>query len=109
MKLRVALLIAGCIFYAGAAMAQSPTIMVGLTFDFGANPKENIGLTAKIISTDQRDRFIAAAGGTYFPFSKEQFGIDISGGYLANHTALTAGYDFLRWTPQISAGWAPTR
>lgn len=109
MKLRIASLIAVGVLYAGSAFAASPTVMIGLSFDFGANPKENIGITGKIITSDQRDRFIGAAGGTYLPFAKEQFGLDVSGGYLADHVAVTAGYDFLRWTPQVSAGWAPSR
>jgi len=109
MKLRFASLVFATTLCATSAFAAGPTLMIGLSFDFGANPKENIGLTAKVISTDQRYRFIGAAGGTYFPFAKEQFGLDVSGGYLADHVAATAGYDFLRWTPQVSVGWAPSR
>lgn len=95
--------------YASQAFAGSPTVMLGLAFDFGANPKENVGVTAKVISNNDPDHFIVGAGGTYFPFAKEQFGADLSAGYVTDHAAVTAGYDFLRWTPQISAGWVPTR
>jgi hypothetical protein len=101
--------IAGAALFTTSALAGSPTVMLGIAFDFGANPKENIGITGKVISNDQPGRFVVGAGGTYFPFAREQFGADISGGYLTDHAAVTAGYDFMRWTPQISAGWAPTK
>jgi hypothetical protein len=109
MKLRVLSLIAATALYAGSAVADSPTVMLGVAFNFGANPKENIGITGKVISTNEPHSFVIGAGGTYFPFAREQFGIDISGGYVTDNAAVTAGYDFMRWTPQISAGWVPTK
>lgn len=109
MKIRKILYLVAGILCVGPAYAGSPTVMLGLAFNFGADPKENIGVTAKVISNNDPDRFIFGGGGTYFPLAKEQFGLDISAGYLADHAAVTAGYDFMRWTPQISAGWVPTR
>lgn len=108
MKLRTIAIIAASTLYASQALAESPTIMIGLGFAFGASPKENIGITGKVISSDQPGNFIIGAGGTYYPFAREQFGVDISGGYLTDNAAVTAGYDFMRGTPQISAGWVPT-
>ena len=107
--LSVVSVVSAVALYAGQAVAGSPTVLLGLSFDFGANPKENIGLTAKIISNNDPNHFIVGAGGTYFPFSKDQFGLDLSGGYVVDHAAVTAGYDVLRWTPQVSVGWVPTR
>lgn len=101
-------LVAGLVFTT-SAYADSPSVMLGLSFDFGADPKENIGLTAKVISNNEPNNFILGVGGTYFPFAKEQVGVDLSGGYLMDHAAVTAGYDFMRSTPQVSAGWVPTR
>ena len=105
---KVLFLVAGIVF-STSAYAGNPTVLLGLAFDFGADPKDNIGLTAKIISNNEPDNFIFGVGGTYFPFAKDQIGVDLSGGYLADHSAVTAGYDFMRWTPQLSAGWVPTR
>ena len=109
MKHLVRVLVAAGAFYAGSAYAGSPTVMLGLSFDFGANPKENIGITAKVISNDTPDRFIVGAGGTYFPFATQQFGADLSAGYVTKDVAAMAGYDFMRLTPQVSAGWVPTK
>ena len=108
-KLGVVSLVSALVLYAGQAFAGSPTVMLGLSFNFGANPKENIGLTAKIISNNDPNHFIVGAGGTYFPFASTQFGADLSAGYLLDNSAVMAGYDVLRSTPQISAGWVPTR
>lgn len=109
MKLRVLLFVAATAFHSGSATAENPTVMLGIAFNFGANPKENIGITGKVISTNEPHNFVIGVGSTFFPFAREQFGIDISGGYVTDNAAITAGYDFLRWTPQVSAGWVPTK
>lgn len=109
MTFRTLTLIAATVLYASCARADGPTIMLGIAFDFGASPKDNFGITGKVLSNDRPGHFVVGAGGTYFPFAREQVGADISGGYLTDHAAVTAGYDFMRWNPQVSAGWAPTK
>lgn len=108
MKRRSLTIIAAATLISTGALAESPTVMLGLSFAFGASPQENFGLSGKVISNNEPGHFVLGVGGTYYPFAREQFGVDVSGGYLTDNAAVTAGYDFLRSTPQISAGFVPT-
>ena len=102
----------------GAAHAQraspvddkaNPTFMIGIAIDFGADVDEaDVGLTAKILSSDRPDTFVFVGGLSYYPWSKDQFGLDLSAGYNLDNFGASAGYDFLRWKPQISAGYIRT-
>jgi hypothetical protein len=97
-------------------MATSPALadpaaMVGLSFDFGRDDwSEGLGLTAKVLSSDEQDHIVGALGATWFPMDQQKpYGIDLSAGYTFDNTAVTAGYDFINMTPQVSAGWADTQ
>ncbi len=109
MKRTTLSMIAAASLISTGALAESPTVMIGLSFAFGASPQENFGISGKVISNNEPENFILGAGGTYYPFSREQFGVDISAGYLTDNAAVTAGYDFLRSTPLISGGFVPTK
>lgn len=109
MKRRSLTMIAAATLISTGALAENPTVMIGLSFAFGASPQDNFGVSGKVISNDEPGHFIVGVGGTYYPFSREQFGVDISGGYLTDNAAVTAGYDFLRSTPMISGGYVPTK
>jgi hypothetical protein len=90
--------------------SSEPTVMVGLSFDFGRDTlEEGIGLTVKGISSNQPDHFVGGAGVSYFPFAKDRmFGIDASAGYTFDNGAVMGGLDVLNMQPQLSAGWADT-
>ncbi|MCD6580796.1 MAG: hypothetical protein J7K90_03260 [Desulfuromusa sp.] len=80
----------------------------GISYNFGTSV-EDWGITAKIMSDDDANTAVVAAGVSYFPFAKEKkFGADLSGGYLFENGAVTLGFDFLQWTPQLGLGYIDT-
>ena len=89
--------------------AAHPALMLGIAFEFGDTvSKPDIGLTAKLLSSNKPDKAVVGGGVTYFPWAKEQFGVDLDIGYVVSNGGLLAGYDFLRWKPQFSAGYVQT-
>ena len=88
---------------------SNPVAMVGIAFNFGGKiSKESLGLTVKILSSDRQDRFVAAAGVTYFPWAPNKFGLDIGGGYNFEKVTALVGYDLLNKKPQASLGYTNT-
>ena len=88
---------------------SNPVAMVGIAFNFGGKiSKESLGLTVKILSSDRQDRFVAAAGVTYFPWAPNKFGLDIGGGYNFDKVTALVGYDLLNKKPQASIGYTNT-
>ena len=88
---------------------SNPVAMVGIAFNFGGKiSKESLGLTVKILSSDRQDRFVAAAGVTYFPWAPNKFGLDIGGGYNFDKVTALVGYDLLNKKPQASLGYTNT-
>lgn len=99
--------------YSQAAPSTSndfhPTVMLGLAFDFGKQShQENIGLTAKVLSTNEEDQFVVGGGITYFPWADDKLGLDVGVGYNFKDVAAVISYDFMRKMPQVSGGWVPT-
>jgi hypothetical protein len=89
-----------------AAASADPGVMLGVSYNFGGTP----GLTLKVLSSDQRDRAVAAVGVSYFPLaSAQRLGVDLSGGYNFRHGAATVGWDFLNRRVQGAVGWSDTR
>lgn len=89
----------------------NPTVMVGLTYNFGgSDAKENLGLTAKVLSTNEANHFVAGGGVSYFPGAKDKdkIGLDAGVGFNGTNVIGLAGYDLLRQSPSVSVGWAPT-
>jgi hypothetical protein len=88
---------------------SNPVAMVGIAFNFGGQiSKESFGLTVKILSSDRQDRFVAAAGVTYFPWAPNKIGLDIGGGYNFDKVTALVGYDLLNKKPQASLGYTNT-
>ena len=88
---------------------SNPVAMVGIAFNFGGKiSKESFGLTVKVLSSDRQDRFVAAAGVTYFPWAPNKLGLDVSGGYNFEKVTALVGYDLLNKKPQASLGYANT-
>ena len=80
----------------------------GISYNFGTSAAD-WGVTAKIMSDDDANTAVVAAGVSYFPFAKEKkFGADLSGGYLFENGAVTLGFDFLQWKPQLAVGYIDT-
>lgn len=79
----------------------------GISCTFGE--MKDIGLTVKVLSDDEEDKFVAAAGVSFYPMSDDlKFGVDISGGYLFKNVAATIGWDILQRKPQLSLGYVDT-
>lgn len=87
--------------------AADPTVMLGLSFNFGGNAPVSTGLTLKLLSDDEADSFVGAAGVSYFFDNGGYFGLDAGIGYLfEGDVATTLTYDFINDRPQFSIGYA---
>lgn len=91
---------------ASQAMAD-PTVMFGLSFNFGGNAPVSTGLTLKLLSDDDAELVVGAAGVSYFFDNGGYFGLDAGVGYLFDgDVATTLTYDFINDRPQFSIGYA---
>lgn len=87
-----------------------PTIMVGVAFNLnGKAVLDNLGFTAKVISSNKENKWVGALGATFYPWSANQFGIDLSVGRNFENSSALVGYDFLKKEPLLGAGWANTK
>ena len=86
---------------------SEPALMVGLAFNFGGG-ESKIGATAKILSDDQADQVVGAAGGTYF-FDDRSLAFDAGLGVTFDGGAITLTYDFMNESPQLSLGAVNTK
>lgn len=79
------------------------TAFLGLTWTFGSSHgAQTPGVTLKVLSTNKRDAFAAAAGVTYnFDGS---WGCDLGAGYNFTDITLTGGWDICKAAPQIGLG-----
>jgi hypothetical protein len=104
----MALIIAGTAV--PAQSGSSPTFMLGVSFSFGGQASPQPGVTLNVLSSNRRDRFVGAAGVTWYPMSQgNQIGLGAGLGYTFNHGAVVMGYDFLNQQPQVSVGYARTK
>ncbi len=84
-------------------------VMLGVAYNFGGQASlNNLGITAKVLSSDEADKWVGALGVSFYPWSDKQLGLDVSGGYNFESSAVLIGYDFLKGAPQISGGWSNT-
>lgn len=93
---------------AGSMASADPTVMVGLAWNFGGGKAPAFGVTTKVLSSNEPDSFVGAAGISYFFDDGGYFGADLGIGRTFENTAATLTYDFLNQRPQFSAGWART-
>ena len=104
MKTKLALasiLLAAC----GTASADAG-ILLGVAYTFGGT----WGVTAKVLSSDQRDKAVIAAGATWYPMAAGQkFGVDLGAGYNFSNSAAIVSYDFMQRKVQGSLGFVDTR
>lgn len=86
-----------------------PTIFFGIAAEFGDTVKTpDVGVTAKVLTSNRPHQFVLGAGLSYFPWSGQPLGFDLDAGYNFNHFGILGGYDVLRWKPQVSAGFVAT-
>ena len=84
-----------------------PALMLGLAFNFGAG-ESRVGATAKILSDNQTDQVVGAAGATYF-FDDSSLAFDAGLGVTFDGGAITLTYDFTNESPQLSLGAVNTK
>ena len=77
-------------------------------FTFGGGGTD-VGITAKLISTNEPDHFAGVAGVTYYPWASNPWGVDLGFGYARDGIAGTLSWDFLQGAPQAGFGWLLTR
>jgi hypothetical protein len=116
MKLLLPATALGLMAISGSALAQTdcgvtahPSVMVGLSYVFGASGEGgDLGVTAKVLTTNAANSVIAGAGVSFYPGAKEKFGLDVGLGFNATNVAVFGAYDLLQQGPAVSAGWSPT-
>lgn len=102
-------LVAGILSIFAAGAQADAGVMLGVAYNFGGQASlNNLGFTAKVLSSNEEDKWVAALGATLYPWSDKLLGIDLSGGYNFQNSAVLIGYDFLKGQPQISGGWSNT-
>ena len=96
------ILMAG-ILAAAVTASAGPAAMFGVAYNIQGG---DFGFTVKVISNNKKNRIIGAAGMSYYPWAPvKKFGLDLSGGYLFDGAAVTAGWDFLKSDYQGAVGY----
>lgn len=80
-----------------------PGAFFGVTYNFGGG----IGLSLKVLSTNEEDQGAASLGVSYYPLTQD-FGIDLGGAYLDKDVTTTASWDILNNQPQLGIGYVNT-
>jgi hypothetical protein len=62
-----------------------------------------------VLSSNEQDQAVVAAGVSYFPGAANTFGLDLSAGYNFNEGSALIGYDLLNQQFQASGGWVNTQ
>jgi len=100
------ILLVGGILLGSTQVQADAGVMFGLAYTFG--DKGGAGLTVKLVSTREEDKWAAVAGFTWYPQKKTKpFGVDVGVGYVFRDAVLTVGWDFLH-SPQIGVGYVDT-
>jgi hypothetical protein len=81
-----------------------PAAFVGVSYSWGGN----LGISVKVLSDDEEDNAVVAAGATYYPMAAvgNKFGLDVGAGYAFDSSAIIGGWDFLQNKPLLSFGYA---
>lgn len=85
----------------------SPSAFVGVGFAIGGG-QSGIGFSLRILSSNEPDTVVGAAGVTYYPWAANNFGFDLGLGYVGDGFAGTITYDFMQNLPVISFGATQT-
>jgi hypothetical protein len=97
----------GVLLFSTPALADAGAFF-GITYNFQS--ESSFGITAKLLSNDLPNNIVVGAGINYYPFAPSQnFGVDISAGYVFQNVAVTGGYDLVKKESQISVGYVNTR
>ncbi|WP_319381503.1 hypothetical protein [Thiomicrorhabdus sp.] len=101
-KLLAATVFSGMTLLASTVQADA-TAMIGGVFTFDGK----FGLTAKVLSDDQKDSLVATAGATYYPNARQKIDVDVGAGYnFDSNIVLGVGWGLFTSSPQLTAGFA---
>jgi hypothetical protein len=87
-------------------ITPQPSVFLGFSFTFGGGSDLGTGLTVMLLSSDQPDRAVGAAGVTFYPWSGGKIGLDLGLGYNFQSGSAVLGYDILNRVPMIGLGWS---
>ena len=102
---KVLLTMAALLPLAGAVTAD-PAAFAGITYGFGG--QDTFGFTVKVVSSDEEDKTVAAAGVSYYP-NTAKTGFDVGVGRNFDKSGLVLGYDVINQMTTFSAGWVDTK
>jgi len=83
-----------------------PAAFAGITYGFGG--QDTFGFTVKVVSSDEEDKAVAAAGVSYYP-NTSKTGFDVGVGRNFDKSGLILGYDVVNEMTTFSAGWVDTK
>ncbi len=102
-------LLASLLLCSSASVMADTGVFIGVVYDFGgSNAKQGLGLSAKLVSSDEPDKVVGAIGFSYFPQATNKLGADISVGHTFDNGLVTLGYDVFNKQPQIGLGYMDT-
>ena len=102
--IKVLIILAALMPLAGAVTA-GPAAFAGITYGFGGH--DTFGFTVKVVSSDEEDKTVAAAGVSYYP-NTATTGFDVGVGRNFDKSGLILGYDVINQMTTFSAGWVDT-
>ncbi len=86
-------------------------VFLGLSMQLGGNiSARDIGVTAKVVSSNREDRAVLGGGINVYPFGSgpTRVGIDVGAGYQGSRFGAMVGYDLLLGRPTLNAGYVNT-
>lgn len=86
-------------------------VFVGLSVQLGGTlTSRDIGLTAKVVSSNREDRAVLGGGISVYPFGSgpARVGFDVGAGYQGSNAGAMVGYDLLLGRPTLNAGFVNT-
>jgi len=102
---KVLLTLAVLLPLAGTVTAD-PAAFAGITYGFGG--QDTFGFTVKVVSSDEENKTVAAAGFSYYPNTMKT-GFDVGVGRNFDKSGLVLGYDVINQMTTFSAGWVDTK
>lgn len=100
----------GLVSLCSLAQAESG-VFLGLSMQLGGNiSARDIGVTAKVVSSNREDRAVLGGGINVYPFGSgpTRIGIDVGAGYQGSRFGAMVGYDLLLGRPTLNAGYVNT-
>ena len=86
-------------------------VFLGLSMQLGGTiSARDIGVTAKVVSSNREDRAVLGGGINVYPFGSgpTRIGIDVGAGYQGSRFGAMVGYDLLLGRPTLNAGYVNT-